>query len=311
MDPVLQRGFGQGREVEKLRALRVLRVKTSKMNTLQEIYGDIIQKLDSSGIESSALEARRLIKRHFDIDWAEIVSNPGKILPASTALETDLQRRLNGEPLSRIEGVKEFRGLEFALGPDTLDPRPETEILVDWALELFHGKHPGRILDLGTGTGCIPICLLTEWKDTRGLATDIAPGALDIAQRNAETHKVAGRLEFLQTDWGQGIEGQFDLIVSNPPYIPESDIGILQKEVRNHDPILALSGGFDGLEAYEKIFSSLPRLLKPAGKALFEIGAGQEADIERLAGKYRIRIEGVRPDYAGITRVVEISNGDN
>ncbi|MBP7722895.1 MAG: peptide chain release factor N(5)-glutamine methyltransferase [Alphaproteobacteria bacterium] len=281
------------------------------MNTLQEIYGDIIQKLDSSGIESSALEARRLIKRHFGIDWTEIVSNPGKILPASTSLETDLQRRLDGEPLSRIEGVKEFRGLEFALGPDTLDPRPETEILVDWALELFHGKHPGRILDLGTGTGCIPICLLTEWKDTRGLATDIAPGALDIARRNAETHKVADRLEFLQADWGQGIDGPFDLIVSNPPYIPESDIGILQKEVRNHDPILALSGGFDGLEAYEKIFSSLPRLLKPAGKALFEIGAGQEADIERLAGKYRIRIEGVRPDYAGITRVVEISNGDN
>lgn len=182
------------------------------MNTLQEIFTILFQKLDSSGIKSSALEARRLIKRHFGIDWTEIVSNPGKILPASTSLETDLQRRLDGEPLSRIEGVKEFRGLEFALGPDTLDPRPETEILVDWALELFHGKHPGRILDLGTGTGCIPICLLTEWKDTRGLATDIAPGALDIARRNAETHKVADRLS-LQADWGQGIDGPFDLMV--------------------------------------------------------------------------------------------------
>lgn len=273
--------------------------------SLGEYYAALTKKLDS------ALEARRLIQRHLNIDWAEIVASPGKILPDTTSLESDLQRRLSGEPLSRIEGVREFRGLEFALGPDTLDPRPETEILVDWALELFHGKHPERILDLGTGTGCIPICLLKEWKDTRGVATDIAPGVLEIARRNAETHKVADRLEFLQADWGQGIEGQFDLVVSNPPYIPESGIGILQKEVRNHDPILALSGGFDGLRAYEKIFSSLSTLLKPAGKALFEIGAGQAPEIERLAGKYRIRIEAVRPDYAGITRVVEISNGDN
>ncbi len=266
--------------------------------------------MTEAGIESPALEARRLIKRHFNIDWAEIVASPAKTLPDTTALENDLRRRLSGEPLSRIEGVREFRGLEFTLGPDTLDPRPETEILVDWALELFHGKHPERILDLGTGTGCIPICLLKEWQATRGLATDIAPGALEIARRNAETHKVADRLDFQLADWGQGIEGRFDLVVSNPPYIPESGIGILQKEVRNHDPILALDGGFDGLQAYGKIFSALSRLLKPAGKALFEIGAGQEADIERLAGKYRIRIEAVRPDYAGITRVVEISNGD-
>ncbi len=277
-----------------------------------ELYRDLIQKLRESSSESPELEARRLIKRHLGIDWAEIVSDPGKILEDSSlnAIKSDLERRVKGEPLSRIEGIREFHGLEFIVTPDTLDPRPETEILVDRALKLFHGKHPAKVLDMGTGTGCIIITLLKAWPETQGLATDISPGALETAKKNARQHGVAGRLSFKQADWGEGITGPFDLILSNPPYIRHSDIESLQKEVRNHDPILALSGGFDGLEAYKKIFSTLPKLLSPDGKALFEIGAGQEADIVRLSRESRIRVEAVRPDYAGIPRVVEISNGD-
>lgn len=283
------------------------------MATLGEFYTKIIKKLTESGSESPELEARRLIKRHLNLEWAEIISNPGKVPSGSgtNAIRNDLERMMKGEPLSRIEGIREFHGLEFELGPDTLDPRPETEILVDHALKLFHGKHPARILDLGTGTGCIIITLLKEWAGTTGLATDMSPGALETAKRNAQRHGVGGRLEFKQADWGEGLAGPFDLILSNPPYIRHSDIESLQEEVRNHDPILALSGGFDGLDAYKKIFSGLPCLLKKGGKALFEIGAGQEADIVRLSRESRIRVEAVRPDYAGIPRVVEISNGDN
>ncbi|MGB4106870.1 MAG: peptide chain release factor N(5)-glutamine methyltransferase [Alphaproteobacteria bacterium] len=279
---------------------------------LSQLYERLRQDMANSGIESPELEARWLIKHHLDLDWAEIISNPDKI-PADSgikAIESDLQRRVKGEPLSRIEGTREFHGLEFIVTKDTLDPRPETEILVDHALKLFHGKHPAKILDMGTGTGCIIITLLKAWPETQGLATDISPGALETAKKNARQHGVAGRLAFKQADWGEGIAGPFDLILSNPPYIRHSDIESLEKEVRNHDPILALSGGFDGLEAYKNIFFALPRLLNPGGKALFEIGAGQEADIVRLSRESRIRVEAVRPDFAGIPRVVEISNGD-
>jgi release factor glutamine methyltransferase len=281
--------------------------------SLGVFYADLTKKLAASGIESPEYEARCLLKHRLNIEWAEIISNPARELADKGLkdIETDVDRRLKGEPLSRIHGIKEFRGLEFVVTGDTLDPRPETELLVDHALKLFHGKHPERVIDLGTGTGCIIIALLKEWPAARGVAVDISPQALSVAKTNAIAHKVADRLEFVQSDWDEVVEGRFDLVVSNPPYIPSSDIESLQQEVRNHDPILALDGGFDGLEAYKKIFSGISGLLTPVGKGLFEIGVGQQADIERLAGKYRIRIEQIHPDYSGIPRVVEISNGDN
>jgi release factor glutamine methyltransferase len=280
---------------------------------LSDMYGHLKRKLTSDSIESPDLEARFILKHHLGVEWGDIIADPHRNIPESMVIliENDLKRRLNGESLSRIHGIREFHGLEFRLGKATLDPRPETELIVDRALELFHGKQsPARILDLGTGTGCIIISLLSEWPESRGVAVDLSAEALDVAGMNAEIHKVAHRLEFKQGSWGQGVSGSFDLVVSNPPYIPTADIANLESVVRNHDPILALDGGFDGLEAYKKIFFDLKRLLTPCGKALFEIGAGQEADIVRLGGESRIRIECVHPDLAGIPRVVEISSGD-
>ncbi len=281
--------------------------------SLGEFYTLLKQKLTASGVESADFEVRSILKHRLNIDFSEIIANPGQKLSKNDLKlpESDVKRRIKGKPLSRIHGSRGFHGLEFALGPETLDPRSETEILVERALKLFHGKHPDRVLDLGTGTGCIIISLLKAWPETKGVAADISQGALDIAKQNAETHKVADRLEFVRSNWGEAIQGQFDLVVSNPPYIKAGDIESLQTEVRNHDPILALDGGFDGLDAYRKIFFDLPRLLNPSGKALFEIGFGQADDLVRLSRDSRIRIIDTQPDYAGITRVVEISNGDN
>ena len=280
---------------------------------LSELYDRLRHKLTEGGIESPGLEARFILKHRLGVDYGDIIAGNDRIIEKidENSVEDDLKRRLSGEPYSRIQGKREFRGREFILGPDTLDPRPETELIVDRALELFHGKQfPERILDLGTGTGCIIISLLAEWPDSRGVAVDLAPGALEIAGLNAKTHKVADRLELIQGSWAEGLEGRFDLIVSNPPYIPACDIANLESGVRNHDPILALDGGFDGLVAYKNIFSDLKPPLSPFGKALFQLGPGQDAHIVRLVGESRIRVECVHPDLAGIPRVVEISSGD-
>lgn len=281
--------------------------------TLGAFYAHLKQKLAEITPESADLEARSIIKHHFNLEWSDIIAKNDQFLPENGLIEAekDLKRRMNGEPISKIQGFKGFYGREFVVSAATLDPRPETEILIDRALELFPVKHPARILDLGTGTGCIIITLLKEWPDAKGVAIDISPDALEIARINAQTHGVADRLQLIQGDWANGINEKFDLVVSNPPYIRTADIENLQKEVRNHDPILALDGGFDGLDPYKKIFFSLNRLLTPCGKALFEIGAGQADDIARLSGESRIRVEYTHPDYAGIPRVVEISNGDN
>ncbi len=285
----------------------------TKIVSLEQIYRRLISEMTKSGLESPGLEARIILKYRLGVDYGDIIAGNGRKIEKidENAIESDLRRRLNGEPYSRIQGKREFFGRDFVLGPDTLDPRPETEILVGRALELFHGKQfPERILDLGTGTGCIIVSLLAEWPESQGIAVDKAQGALDVTAINATAHGVSDRLALKLGDWTERIEGVFDLIVSNPPYIPAQEIANLESAVRNHDPILALDGGFDGLEPYKKIFSDLKRLLSPCGKALFEIGAGQEADIARLAGESRIRIECVHPDLAGIPRVVEISSGD-
>jgi len=188
-------------------------------------------------------------------------------------------RRLAGEPLSKILGLKEFWGLEFQVNEYVLDPRPDTETLIEAVLDYVGGRKSEtlKILDLGTGTGCVPISLLSELPNATAMAIDISDEALDVARQNVQKHNdqhdISDRIEFRKGSWFEGLEGQnFDIITSNPPYIPDSDIENLSKEVKNHDPVLALSGGDSGLEAYNKIFSSLNNHLKSDGRAFFEIG---------------------------------------
>ncbi len=270
------------------------------------------QNLKTGGVENPDLEARWILKDILGISDADFIGGPVKTCSPEEIQKVNsiVHRRLAGEPLSRIFGEREFYGRTFWLGPKTLDPRSDTETLVRRALELLHVKQGGSILDLGTGTGCILITILAERPNLTGLGIDLSPGALAVAARNAQRHSVADRVSFLTGNWTEAVADSHDLVVCNPPYIQDSVIPALDSAVRNHDPILALSGGADGLQAYKKIFSDLNRVLKPTGKALFEIGFDQEASVTRLGKDSRIRIECVHRDTAGRPRVVEMSRGD-
>lgn len=283
---------------------------------LRDRYQKTKTFLKNASVEQPDLEARWILKKVLKIADADIIAGASRPVTdaENAALESMIARRTAGEPLSRIFGEREFYGRNFKISPDTLDPRPDTEILIDAVLRGFHvkqGRKPLRILDLGTGTGAILISLLAELPESEGVGVDISQGALRAARENARSLGVEKRCRWICGDWGDSVkEGQFDLVVSNPPYIESGIIPNLAPEVRNHDPILALDGGPDGLSAYEKIFLCLPKLLNKDGRAFLEIGFDQKEKIERLAKKYRIRVEAVHPDLAGNPRVVEISRGD-
>ena len=237
-----------------------------------------------AGLSTPGLEARFLFE-------AAAGSVGG---PTSASLRIDetlcrtlremVRRRLEGEPVDRIIGNAEFWSRRFDLNAGTLSPRPDTETIVEAALAMLAAspvRNP-RILDLGTGTGAILITLLAEYGMASGIGIDAAEAALDMAGQNAVLNGVADRAAFRRGNWTEGLAGPFDLIISNPPYIPSADIAGLDREVRLHDPVLALDGGPDGLEAYRAIAGGAAHLLAAGGRIIFEIGAGQEADVTAI-----------------------------
>lgn len=266
-------------------------------------------------VASAALDARLLVCAGLEIDHAGFIAHPETPVPPDklAIIKRWAGRRMAGEPISRILGAREFWGMPFVITPDTLDPRPDSEVLVERALSFAKTSPVRRILDLGTGTGCLLLAILKELPEARGVGVDLNPGAVDVSRENAAKLGLSDRAEFIQGDWFAPLdEGErFDMIISNPPYIPEKDVESLAKEVRNHDPILALSPGPEGLEAYKIIFSRLKNHLNPGGLALFEIGFGQEKDVTRLVDDSHMFLSRITPDLAGIPRVVEISNGEN
>ena len=232
--------------------------------------------------------------------------------PQERQLTESLLRRANGEPIQRIIGEWEFWGLPFYLSEDTLVPRPDTETIIEAALKHFKAqdKEPERILDLGTGTGCILISLLHEWKNSHGIAVDVSKNALDTAMRNATRNNVDNRMETIQSNWLDNVYGKFDLILSNPPYIASNDIESLMPEVRDYDPILALDGGKDGLQAIHVILESLPKALKSDGIVFFEIGYDQCHNVMNLIENSGMEVTNVHRDLGGKERVIEFTNGD-
>ena len=202
---------------------------------------------------------------------------------AIDAYQSFIDRRAAREPVSRILGHREFWGLDFAIDGPVLDPRPDTETLVRAALDWLDGRSPGLIADLGTGSGCILLALLHERPGDRGLGIDISDEALAVARANAASLGLSGRAEFRRGDWMTGLPDHgADLIVTNPPYIPQGDIASLEPEVTLHDPMGALDGGADGMDAYRRIAADLKRVLAPGGAAFLEIGAGQEDEVSAL-----------------------------
>lgn len=219
-------------------------------------------------------------------------------------------RRAAGAPIARIVGEKEFHGLTFALSPDTLIPRPDTETLVDAALaaieEEWSRNATLNILDLGTGSGAILIALLVELPNSRGVGIDLSRGAIATAAENAARHGLAERATFSLGDWTRGIKERFDVVVANPPYVETGAIAGLQVEVRDHDPHLALDGGADGFDSIHAIIADLDRILAVGGVALIEIGAGQAETVLGLADAHGFAC-GFRRDLAGIERVAVLS----
>lgn len=280
--------------------------------TLRNVYLKTRDQLRSSGVDNPDFVARDLIKRAVDVADIDIILVSEQEVYAGKVQEINecLKRHISGEPVSRIFGEREFWGLPFRVTPDVLDPRPDTETIVDVALKQFIGRPPERILDLGTGTGCLIVSLLTEWPLADGVATDVSEKALAVAKENAKKHNVDKRLKLLESDWFESVKGKFDVIVSNPPYISNQEIPNLPVAVKEYDPILALDGGNDGLDCYRKIISGLKTHLKDDGICFLEIGYSQAEDVTRLVEDSGLFVKEVHPDMAGIPRVVEISFGE-
>lgn len=249
--------------------------------TVSEARRRLFDDLSAAGIGNASLEARWLVE-HIAGEAAGCAS---RLSGEAVRRLADLTaRRLAGEPFWRVIGEREFWGLPFRLSAATLEPRPDSETLVEAALQHLGERRNGRmsVLDLGTGTGCLLISVLSECPRATGLGIDLSEDACETARRNAEANGVSDRCAFRQGSWTDGLDQRFDLILSNPPYIPTADIEELDPGVRDHDPRLALDGGGDGLGPYRILAETLRDVLAPDGVVILEIGAGQEADVVGL-----------------------------
>ena len=250
--------------------------------------------------------ARALLGHVLGVPPERFLTDPDRLLDeaAAAAYAEALARRIGGEPLSRIVGHREFWSLDLVVGPETLDPRADTETLVSAALAAAPSKQELRVLDLGTGTGCILLALLAERPAARGIGVDASEGAVRIARTNARRLGLDDRATFLVGDWASALDGRFDIVASNPPYVRSHDIDALAPEVRVHDPHPALDGGSDGLDAYRRILPALDRLLAADGVAVIEIGFDQAADVAALAVASGLSVRQVARDLAHNDRCV-------
>jgi release factor glutamine methyltransferase len=263
--------------------------------------------LRTAGIDNPRLEARLLLARTLGLPVAALLRDPHAIADPA-GYDALLARRAAHEPLAYIIGRREFWSLDFAVSPATLIPRPESETLIEAALAAFaHRAPPRRILDLGTGTGCLLISALHEFPDAFGVGTDRSPDAASLAAANAAALGLAGRAAFLCGDWAAPLAVRFDLVLCNPPYIPTSNIDGLMPEVARHEPQGALDGGADGLAAYRQIVPCLPALLRPEGMVVLELGAGQAQEVAAIAGDSGLAAT-TRPDLAGIARAMVLQS---
>ena len=254
---------------------------------VRDVLRRLTLRLEASEIEAPAIDARRLVAAVLGGSTIDLLRDPDRLLSAAEAgsLEGYAERRLNHEPVSRILGKRGFFGRDFIVTSATLDPRPCSETLIEAVLSIAAeegwAKKPVRVLDIGTGTGCLALTVLAELASATGLATDISREALDVARINAAQLGLLDRVEFQERRFLDGIDGVFEVVISNPPYISSGDIAGLEAEVREFDPRLALDGGADGLEAYRELAKGLIDVL-PNGWAFFEIGAGQAQDVAAI-----------------------------
>jgi len=273
--------------------------------TVRAALDDAAARLASAGIADTRREARILVAAALGWDAAEVFGRPeaGLDRTARVRFAEFLARRAAREPMSRILGHREFWSLRFALSPETLDPRPDSETLIEAALaELPDRTRPYRVLDLGTGSGCLLLALLSELPHAEGLGVDYAFGAVETARRNAAALSLGDRAHFMVGDWSTAIEGEWDVILANPPYVASSEIARLMPEVADYEPHTALDGGPDGLSAYRRLAPELVRLGVPGAIAVVEAGAGQAAAIAAIMVEAGLAMRDVRHDLSGVDR---------
>ena len=295
--------------------VRQKRAAETEGTTVRAALANATNLLRQAGFATAGLDARLLVGAAGKLTPEQLISEGERYLNATQLKDADryLRRRLEGEPVSRIVGSREFWGLNFSLSAETLDPRPESELLVEIALDhIVQGnlsRSPLRLLDLGTGSGCLLGALLSELPESTGVGVDISMGALATARANLSRLGLLERASFLCGSWADAIRpAAMDVVLSNPPYIRSAEIETLDRAVRCYDPIRALDGGEDGLLAYRALIAKASLALKPGGIAVFEAGEGQASKIvelmERDAGASRFLDPRIVCDLAGIQRAV-------
>lgn len=291
-----------------------MQAATGDRPSLRALAEAVHQELDAAGLPGAWLDARLLVCAATGCDHAELIAFGERRAEdgAGDRLHGFVERRIAGEPVSRILGRREFWSLCLEIGEATLDPRADSEAVVEAALDLVRRfgweERPLRICDLGTGSGCLLLAVLSELPEAYGVGVDISPAALVVARRNAMAHGLAGRVDFVCGDWLDPVKGGFDLVVANPPYIARNEIAELDREVRLHDPLIALDGGSDGLDAYRRIIPAARAALTRGGWLVMETGAGQAAGVEAMLADHgycaRRDVAPVVRDLAGRARCV-------
>jgi release factor glutamine methyltransferase len=275
--------------------------------------GEALQKaserLNWAGVPEARKEARSLLAHVLEVDWSVLITDADKpVADVSLSRFHELvSRRMTGEPAQYITGTQDFYGRRFEVNPDVLIPRPETEGLIETAVSFVSPTiSPFWICDVGTGSGCIAITLLCEKHFAHAIGVDISEAALEVAKRNANAHNVANRVSFIQSDCFDALtrDNTFDLIVSNPPYVSAKVLQGLQREVRDHEPRVALTPGDDGLAIIRRLIKEAPPFLKPGGHLVIEIGFDQSEKIAELLDPEVWELLRIAPDLQQIPRIV-------
>jgi release factor glutamine methyltransferase len=268
---------------------------------------DATAALAAAGIESARLDARVLVAHALGLEAAALLTGGGRGLSddESRTVAGLIARRRRGEPVAHIVGTREFWGLSFKVSRDALIPRPDSETLIDAALaSLADRARSLAVLDLGVGTGCLLLALLTELPQAWGVGVDVSAPALKLARANAAALGLADRAFWVEADWTSGLGGRFDLVLANPPYVRDDEIATLAPEVARYEPRIALAGGVDGLASYRMLSRQLGAVLAPHGVACVEVGHGQAAPVAGLLRAAGLAVRDIRRDLAGIERCI-------
>lgn len=280
------------------------------MTKISDILPKAKKKLIAAKIDNYALDADLLLCKAANITRERIIGYPESEISDDniTVFNQLIERRIKREPISHILGMREFWGMDFKVTKDTLAPRADSETLIEAALEHYNNKRPPEnIIDFGTGTGCLLLSLLSEFEDAKGIGIDISEDTIKVAKENSCKLGLAKRTSFVVNNWGIGIKGKYDLIISNPPYIKNDDSLVLEPEVVVYEPDNALYGGKDGLECYVELAPFVSSLISENGIAIIEFGIGQHNQVKEIMEKSGLKFTSFKKDLAGIIRCIVLS----